>query len=265
MTPLLSVDISAEYTKGRPVLRNAAFSVAHREVLGLIGQSGSGKTTISLAILRLLGMRGGTVSGNVLYNGRDLLPLKESELRAIRGRDIGFVSQSPATALNPAMRLSAHLSEAWRAHERGKTDFRELMASVSLPCDQAFLKRYPGQISIGQGQRFVIALGILHRPALLIADEPTSALDVITQAEILKLFATLKMAILYISHDMLSVANLCHRVAILHEGRIVEAGPVAEIFNHPQHPYTQALLAAIPMPGYMRNANARFDDKPSAL
>ncbi len=250
MKPLLSANISAEYTKGRPVLQNAAFDVAPGEVLGLIGQSGSGKTTISLALLRLLEMRGGTLSGTVFFNNRDLVLLKEKELRTIRGRDIGFVSQSPGTALNPAMRLGAHLSEAWRAHAKGAGEFRELLESVSLPGDEAFLKRYPGQLSIGQGQRFLIALGILHHPALLIADEPTSALDVITQAEILKLFATLKMAILYISHDLPSVANLCHRVAILHEGRVVETGPVAQIFNNPQHPYTKALIAAIPQPSY---------------
>jgi ABC-type dipeptide/oligopeptide/nickel transport system ATPase component len=250
MTPLLSVHISAEYTKSKPVLCGVALEIGRGEVLGLVGQSGAGKSTIALAILRLLGMHGGVVTGSISLDGREMLSLSEGELRRIRGRQIGFVSQSPGTALNPSMRLGAHLDEAWRAHATGKGAFRELLESVQLPGDEAFLKRYPRELSVGQGQRFLIALAILHLPALLIADEPTSALDVITQAEILKLFGKLNrelnMAILYISHDLLSVANLCHRVAILERGAIVETGLVAEIFGNPQSAYTRALVAAIP-------------------
>jgi ABC-type dipeptide/oligopeptide/nickel transport system ATPase component len=250
MMPILSVRLSAEYAKGKPVLRDVEFEVMPGEILGLVGQSGSGKSTIALSILRLLSMRGGTAAGTVIFKGRDLFTLKERELRSLRGKEMGFVSQSPATALNPSMRLGAHLKEAWRAHAQGTGDFREILESVSLPNDDAFLRRYPGELSIGQGQRFLIALGILHRPALLLTDEPTSALDVITQSEILKLFSKLRselrMAILYISHDLLSVANLCDRVVILQAGQIVETGPVSEIFARPQHPYTQALVAAIP-------------------
>jgi peptide/nickel transport system ATP-binding protein len=250
MNPLLSVSLTAEYRKNNPVLHGCEFSVEPGEILGLVGQSGSGKSTIALSILRLLSMRGGSSTGSICFQGRDLSTLSERQLRQIRGKEIGFVSQSPATALNPSMRLGAHLHEAWRAHSAARPDFPSLLESVSLPGDPAFLRRYPGELSIGQGQRFLIALGILHRPPLLLTDEPTSALDVITQAEILKLFAKLRsdlhMAILYISHDLLSVANLCDRVVILQSGQIVETGSVAEIFQHPRHPYTQALVAAIP-------------------
>jgi ABC-type dipeptide/oligopeptide/nickel transport system ATPase component len=247
---LLSVRLNAEYQKGKAVLDDVAFDVAPGEILGLVGQSGSGKSTIALSILRLLSMRGGTSSGSVQFRGRELSTLRERDLRQIRGKEIGFVSQSPATALNPSMRLGAHLNEAWRAHSSGAADFVSLLGSVSLPSDAGFLRRYPTELSIGQGQRFLIAMGILHRPAMLLTDEPTSALDVITQAEILKLFSRLRrdlnMAILYISHDLLSVANLCDRVVILQAGRVVETGSVADIFQRPQHPYTQALVAAIP-------------------
>jgi ABC-type dipeptide/oligopeptide/nickel transport system ATPase component len=250
MSAILSVRISAEYTKGKPVLRDVAFEIAPAEILGLVGQSGSGKSTIALSILRLLPMKGGVATGTVLFDGRDLSALPERELRSVRGKGIGYVSQSPATALNPSMRLGAHLKEAWRAHAAGDCDFRALLESVSLPGDPAFLRRYPGELSIGQGQRFLVALGILHRPQLLLADEPTSALDAITQSEILALFAKLRselrMAILYISHDLLSVANLCDRVVILNAGEVVETGPVEQIFREPGHPYTKALVEAIP-------------------
>jgi ABC-type dipeptide/oligopeptide/nickel transport system ATPase component len=250
VNPLLSVRLTAEYQRGKPVLNDVAFHVSPGEIVGLVGQSGSGKSTIALAILRLLGMRGGISSGEIRFRGRDLALLPEKDLRRLRGKEIGFVSQSPATALNPSMRLDSHLREAWRAHSNATPDFPSLLASVSLPGDAPFLRRYPTELSIGQGQRFLIAMGIMHRPALLLTDEPTSALDVITQAEILTLFARLRseldMAILFISHDLLSVANLCDRVVILQAGRIVETGSVSDIFERPQQAYTQALVAAIP-------------------
>lgn len=251
---LLSVRLSAAYTPGKPVLRDVTFSMEPGEVLGLVGQSGSGKSTLAMALLRLLAMRGGSVTGSILLEGRELTGLKEREMRSVRGKQIGFVPQSPASALNPALRIRTHLEEAWRAHSRAPSAFPKMLESVSLPGDDAFLKRYPSQLSVGQGQRFLIAMGILHRPPLLIADEPTSALDVITQAEILGLFGRLNrelgMGLLYISHDLLSIAALCHRVAILHQGELVETGPTEQIFRTPQHPYTRELVNAIPRNPY---------------
>jgi ABC-type dipeptide/oligopeptide/nickel transport system ATPase component len=253
--PLLSVCLSVDYNTERKLLRNAFLQMREGEILGLVGQSGSGKSTIALSILRLLSMKGGRAQGSVYFRGRDLMRASEREMRAIRGRELALVLQSPLSSLNPALRIGTQLNEAWRAHARAsRADCRRsvcnALSSVSLPTETDFLARYPSQLSVGQAQRVLIAMSILHRPALLVADEPTSALDVITQAEILKLFAqlnrTLNMAILYISHDLLSVASICHRIAILHDGEIVECAPVKHIFTSPSHAYTRRLIASLP-------------------
>lgn len=253
--PFLSICLTAGYPDKPPVLRNAFLQMRRGEVLGLIGQSGSGKSTLALAILRLLDLKGGKAEGSLYLEGNDLMKLKRRELRAVRGKQIGLVLQSPLTSLNPALSVGTQLREGWRAHAEGTaSECEESIASalhnVSLPSDAEFLHRYPGQLSVGQAQRVLIAMAVLHRPALLIADEPTSALDVITQAEILGLFGRLNRelgtTILYISHDLLSVASICHRVAILHGGDIVECGTTEQILESPQHPYTQKLIAAMP-------------------
>jgi ABC-type dipeptide/oligopeptide/nickel transport system ATPase component len=177
-------------------------------------------------------------------------------MRGVRGREIGLVLQSPIASLNPAMRIGDQVRESWRAHRDrysrpfGPAEAIELLEKVSLPADESFLRRYPRQLSVGQAQRVLIAMAIVHRPPLLLADEPTSALDAVTQAEILRLFSRLnrelQMGILYISHDLLSVGSICKRVAILSEGRIVEFDYTGNIFRRPAHPYTKALIAAIP-------------------
>jgi len=253
--PLLSLRISVDYRNNPGVLRDVSLSIQPGEILGLVGQSGSGKSTISLAILRLLHLKGGTARGTLLFKGKDLCAESESQMRSLRGREISIVLQSPLTSLNPALRIGSQLSEAWRAHATGTREacaaaISNAMNSVSLPNDLEFLRRRPSQLSVGQAQRVIIAMAILHRPSLLIADEATSALDTITQSEILALFARLNrelgMGILYISHDLLSVAALCHRIAILNSGDIVECGPPSQIFGTPQHPYTQKLVAALP-------------------
>ena len=252
---LLSAHFSVRYAGKPPVLRGVQLDIQRGEVLGLVGQSGSGKSTLAMAILGLLDKKRSPAEGAIRFQDFDLLQLSERELRALRGRSVALVLQSPLSSLNPALRIRTQLNEAWRAHATGtSTDcanaIRTSLQSVSLPADDEFLRKYPSQMSVGQAQRVLIAMAVMHRPALLIADEATSALDVITQSEILALFRDLNrstgMAILYISHDLASVAGICDRIAILHHGEIVECGATQQIFTNPQHEYTQKLMAAIP-------------------
>lgn len=254
-SPLLSARLSVDYRNKPGVLKNLSLEIQRGEIVGLVGESGSGKSTLALALLQLLQLKGAKIQGEVLFQGENLLQKKASQLRDIRGRQMSVVLQSPSTSLNPALRIGTQLKEAWRAHASGTGDqchaaISAALRSVSLPDDEEFLKRRPSQLSVGQGQRVIIAMAILHRPALMIADEATSALDMITQSEILGLFSRLNreldMAILYISHDLLSVAALCHRVAILRDGEIVECDGPDAIFDSPRHPYTQRLIAALP-------------------
>ena len=264
---LLSAHLWLRYGKKPPVLRDVDVDISRGEVLGLIGQSGSGKSTLAMAILGLLDRKHSQVEGTVRFDGTDLLRLSESDLRALRGRKIALVLQSPLSSLNPALKIRTQLKEAWRAHASGpKADceaaIRAALESVSLPATDELLRKYPSQMSVGQAQRVLIAMAVMHRPALLIADEATSALDVITQAEILALFRELNrnsgMAILYISHDLASVAGICDRIAILHEGQIVETGSTEQVLTSPRHEYTQRLMAAMPkMPQPQRLAASK--------
>jgi peptide/nickel transport system ATP-binding protein len=251
----LSAQVSVRYGDKPAVLSNVELDIYGGEVLGLIGQSGSGKSTLAMAILGLLDRKHARIEGSIQCDGCDLLKLREKDFRSWRGRKLALVLQSPLSSLNPALKIRTQLKEAWRAHASGSASdcdhaIRSALESVSLPATDEFLRKYPSQMSIGQAQRVLIAMAILHRPALLIADEATSALDVITQSEILRLFRELNrstgMAILYISHDLASVAGICDRVAILHQGRIVELGTAQQVLTNPQHQYTQRLMSSIP-------------------
>jgi ABC-type glutathione transport system ATPase component len=273
--PLLTANLSVDYRNKSGVLNNISLRMERGEILGLVGQSGSGKSTLALSLMGLLPLKGGHVKGEVRFCGRDILKSSERELRSIRGRGMSVVLQSPLTALNPVLSIGMQLYDARKAHvreakEEATAAIQSALQSVSLPYDQQFLRRRPSQISLGQGQRVCIAMAILHRPALILADEPTSALDPITQSEILSLFARLNRelgtAILYISHDLLSVAALCHRICILHEGCIVECGAPREIFYSPQHEYTRKLVAALPhMPTKAASGSMDSQDTESPL
>ena len=252
MSPVLDFRISANYGK-REVLREVACQIGASEIVALVGLSGSGKSTLALSLLRLLRYRGGEVKGSIQLEGVELVQKTEKEMRAILGKQMGYVPQSPASALNDRLKVETLLEETWKAHEKNDPPqglFSKLLESVQLPTEQNFLTQRAGQLSTGQGQRLLIALAIMHKPALLIADEPISALDAITQASVLKLFQQLNQrdgtSILFISHDLLSIASISHRVEILHEGQIVESGPPAEIFHAPKHEFTKRLVAAMP-------------------
>jgi ABC-type glutathione transport system ATPase component len=251
----MQVRLSAGYGT-KPVLSDISFQIRAGEALGLVGSSGAGKTTLVMALLGLLPWKGGKATGEVLIEGQNLLTMSSRDARHIRGQKIALVPQSPMSALNAAVSLRSHFEEAWRAHKstgRKALDLRlqELMPEVQLPSESEFLRARPGQISVGQAQRVLIALALLHRPAILVADEPTSALDPITQSEIVKLLRRLNRqhgtALLYISHDLISVVQLCDRMAVLHSGSIVECLPVGEI-EQAQHHATLALLHALPVP-----------------
>ena len=252
--PLLSLRLSVDYPGKPGVLRDFSLDIGRQEILGLVGQSGCGKSTLALAILKLLYLKRGQAQGSIHFNGRDLMALSEREVRSLRGKDIGLILQSPMSSLNPALRIGTQLEEAWKVHRRSSRDecqaaLREALENVSLPGEADFLRQYPSQLSVGQAQRVLIAMAVLHRPALLIADEPTSALDATVQAEILRLIEDLVsrrgMGLILISHDLPLVSHFCDRVVVMYAGRIVEELRASDL-AHARHPYTRGLLSCLP-------------------
>jgi oligopeptide/dipeptide ABC transporter ATP-binding protein len=233
-----------------------SFELQRGETLGIVGESGSGKSMTALSILRLVQPPGEVGGGPISFNGRsDLLELSERDMRRIRGAEIGFIFQEPMTALNPVYTIGDQIAEALLVHRKttraeARTKSIELLDAVKIPEAERRLRDYPHQLSGGMRQRVLIAIALACQPQLLIADEPTTALDVTIQAEILDLLHEMKerfhLALLLITHDLGVVAGHADRVAVMYAGRIVEEGPMRQIFESPKHPYTQGLLDSIP-------------------
>jgi peptide/nickel transport system ATP-binding protein len=258
MTPLLDVQhLTVAFERPGSALKavdDLSFSIQPGETLGLVGESGSGKSVTALAILRLLQPPGKVTAGRVLFEGRDLLQLPESEMRSIRGGRISLIFQEPMTALNPTMRVGDQIGEALTSHAVGKDQARqrvvELLDAVRIPDAARRARDYPHQLSGGMRQRVMIAIAVACRPPLVIADEPTTALDVTIQAQVLEMLSELKgrfnLALLLITHDFGVIAEMADRVAVMRGGQLVEQGPVRQILRAPSHEYTQRLLRAVP-------------------
>jgi peptide/nickel transport system ATP-binding protein len=239
-----------------------SFDVPEGAIVGLVGESGCGKSVTSLSILRLVPDPPGRIeSGSITFKGRDLLKLSEREMRAVRGDQISMIFQEPMTSLNPVYTVGAQIVEAIRLHRsssRGEAHARavEMLRLVGIPAPEETSKAYPHELSGGMRQRVMIAMALSCDPGLLIADEPTTALDVTIQAQILDLLAKLqrerKMSVLLITHDLGIVAEYTSHVLVMYAGKIVESAPVADLFAHPRHPYTRGLLECLPRRGAER-------------
>ena len=259
MTPLLDVrDLTVVFEGARaPVtaVDRVSFQLAPGETLGLVGESGSGKSVTAFSILRLVQPPGRIASGQVLFEGRDLLTLSESEMRRVRGARISLIFQEPMTALNPVMRVGDQIAEALTVHGLANgADARaravELLDAVRISDPARRVRDYPHQLSGGMRQRVMIAIALACKPPLIIADEPTTALDVTIQAQVLELLRELKerfhLALLLITHDFGVIAEMADRVAVMYRGRLVETGAVRQILREPAHEYTRSLLASVP-------------------
>ena len=240
---------------GRSLTSDVNISLIEGEALGIVGESGSGKTLTALSILGLLPRGVEVASGEISFSGENLLSIDPERLREIRGKEISMVYQDPMTALNPVMTVGNQLLEVLDCHNHDVKDpeshVKQSLIEVGIPDPDRALKSYPHEFSGGMRQRVVIAMSLLLSPKLLIADEPTTALDVTIQRQILSLVSKQRsrrqMSMLWITHDLGVVANLVDRVAVMYAGRIVEVGTTKQIFNSPQHPYTQGLLASLPV------------------
>jgi len=266
MSELLKVKDLKTYFYGEEKISRAVdgvnFHLDSRETLGLVGESGCGKSVTALSILRLVPEPPGKiVSGEIIFEGRDLLKLSEKEMRHVRGRQIAMIFQEPMISLNPVFTIEYQIAEMFLTHTKmTKKEAREkvveLLDQVKIPAPRERAKDYPHQLSGGMRQRAMIAMALACKPKIVIADEPTTALDVTIQAQILDLFLELKtdvnMSLIMITHDLGVIAEIADRVAIMYAGEIVEEAPVKDLFSHPLHPYTIGLLKCIPRLGETR-------------
>ncbi|GJD50343.1 Glutathione import ATP-binding protein GsiA [Methylobacterium crusticola] len=265
MTPILSVqDLTVAFRverAWRPVVHGVSFEIGPRETVALVGESGSGKSVTALSIMRLTPRDSSRIGGRVLLEGRDLLGLPEPAMRRIRGDDVAMIFQEPMTSLNPVLTVGFQIAEALMLHRglsraAAEAETVRLFDKVRIPGAASRVHDYPHRFSGGMRQRVMIAMALACRPKLLIADEPTTALDVTIQAQILDLIKLLQdeedMSVLFITHDMGVVAEIADRTVVMVDGRAVESGPTDDIFRRPTHPYSRALLAAVPRLGSMR-------------
>jgi oligopeptide/dipeptide ABC transporter ATP-binding protein len=252
------------------VVNDVSFSVRRGEILGIVGESGCGKSVTIRSILGLLRPPGRVAAGEAYFDGRDLLTMKPRELRDLRGKDIGFIAQNPFSSLNPVMRISKQLHNVLRSHDKDRAaDSYEIgraaLAGVGIAGPERVLDGYAHQLSGGTAQRVIIAMSMLLDPALVIADEPTTGLDMTVQRQILDLVRSLvrehERSMMLVTHDLGVVAHYCDRVVVMYAGRIVEQGTVQDVLRTPKHPYTRALLDAIPRPGRpLKHLKGRLPD-----
>jgi oligopeptide/dipeptide ABC transporter ATP-binding protein len=259
--PLLELDklsthyVSAAGTRVVRAVDDISLTVDHGETLGIVGESGSGKSTLALTIMRVLPLAARIVSGRMLFEGEDLVTKSDEEMREVRGKRIAMILQDPMASLNPLFTIGDQVAEPIRVHENEKRSTAwnraiGLLKSVRIPSPETRVTQYPHEMSGGMRQRIVGAIGISCEPRLLIADEPTTSLDLTIQAQYLNLLRDLQkahgLALIFITHNLGIVAKMCDKLAVMYAGRMVEYGPVSQIFNNPVHPYTRALLNAIP-------------------
>jgi peptide/nickel transport system ATP-binding protein len=256
MSALLEIDgLEVRIDGGARLLRGVSLQAGAGRVVGLVGESGAGKTMVSRAVLGILPGNARITAGAIRFDGRDITRLPEAQRRHLLGREIAFIPQNPMTALNPVERVGPQVTDVLRLHlgmDRAAAAARalELMRDVHLRDPERILRAFPHELSGGQRQRVLIAIAFACRPRLVIADEPTTALDVTVQKQILRLIRELQAgsgtAILFITHDLGVVAKLCEHVVVMHGGRVLESAPAESLFAHPAHEYTRALLAATP-------------------
>jgi oligopeptide/dipeptide ABC transporter ATP-binding protein len=278
--PLLDIqNLSTHYVsaRGTRVVRavdDVSLRIHPGETLGIVGESGSGKSTLALSILRVLPPAARVVSGHMMFEGEDMLRKSDEEMQKIRGRRIAMILQDPMASLNPLFTIGNQVAEPIRVHEGASrasawSRARELLKSVRIPSPETRVTQYPHEMSGGMRQRIVGAIGIACEPRLLIADEPTTSLDLTIQAQYLKLLRDLQrtygLALIFITHNLGIVAKMCDQLAVMYAGRVVESGPVSRIFNAPEHPYTEALLASIPKMSDDRQRLTAIEGQPPDL
>ena len=261
---LLEVDglsthyVTARGTRVTRAVQDVSFSLDAGETLGIVGESGSGKTTLALTLLRLLPPGARIVSGAIRFEGEDLVPKSEQEMRHIRGKRMAMILQDPMASLNPLFTIGDQVSEPIRVHEHtnrrsARDRARDLLAAVRIAAPAQRVREYPHQMSGGMRQRIVGAIALAGGPRLVIADEPTTNLDVTIQAQYLDLLKDIQretgVALIFVTHNLGIVAKMCDRVAVMYAGKIVEQAPVRQLFDTPRHPYTRALLGAVPKLG----------------